>query len=113
MEGCSLTNPRLLLLLTILFAVGTLVTYATVMLPPTLMSVNPGGTGQSDYGFPIAWKDDVVQYCAPFHPQACPSPIYNTNYNWFGFVADVLFYVLVGYGFFLLYRRYHLRKTNP
>ena len=108
-----MTTPQLLLLLTILFAVGTLITYATVMLPPTLMSVNPGATGQTDYGFPIPWKDEVVQYCSPLNRDACPNPIYNTNYNWFGFVADVLFYVLVEYGLFLLYRRHHARKTNP
>jgi len=53
---------------------------------------SPGGSINWFYGFPFPWKENIEFYCSPLHPQACQSPIYLTEFNWFIFGVDVLFY---------------------
>src|SRR5437773_2151563 len=72
--------------------------------------VSPGGSIDSSYGFPLAWKENIEFVCSPLHPQACQSPIYVTQYNWAVFALDVLFYIAIGYGVFSIYTKYHARK---
>ena len=104
-----------LFLLLILLAVGILVTNCTALLPPVMTSISPSATAFSDYGFPVPWKEYSVLYFAPFHPQACPTPVHSIGYDWFGFAVDVLFYMAVAYGLIVLGRKYLHGKTvwNP
>lgn len=107
-----MASLRIYPLLTILLLIAVLVTYSTVLLPPLLTFINPGGTGFSDYGFPVPWKEEAVAYCSPLNPQACPTPIHTISYNWFAFAADVLFYTAVGFGLLLIYKKYRSRTTR-
>src|SRR5437899_8965466 len=79
-----MVRPRLILLLIILVGMGVIITYCSVFLPPTTAMINPGGSGSSEYGFPSPWKVNNVLYCSPLHPQACPTPIYSSDYDWIG-----------------------------
>ena len=99
-------NLATLFLLLILFAIGIFVTYCTALLAPVTTSIAPGATGVSDYGFSVPLKEDSVLYCAPFHPQACPTPVQSSGYDWFGFALDIVFYMAVAYGLIVLGRKY-------
>ena len=99
-----MARPRLILL-TILVGDGGILTYCSVFLPPTTTTINPGGSGSSDYGFPLPWKVNNALYCSPLHPQACPSPIYSSDYDWIAFTGDILFYALLGYCLLVGYSR--------
>ena len=77
-----------------------------------MTSVSPGATGISDYGFPLPWEHDSVLYCAPFHPQACPTPVHSLGYDWLGFAVDVLFYSAVAYSLIILGRKYFRAKMS-
>ena len=100
-----MATPRLILLLIILVGVGGILTYCSVFLPPTTTTINPGGSGSSDYGFPLPWKVNNVLYCSPLHPQACPTPIYSSDYDWIAFTGDILFYAVLGYCLLVGYSR--------
>ena len=95
-----------LFLLLFLLGIGMLVTHCTARLPPVMTSVSPGATGVSAYGLPLPLKEDSVVYCAPFYPQACPTPVQSVGYDWFGFTIDVLFHMAVAYGLIVLGRKY-------
>lgn len=99
-------------LLLIYLAVGILVTYCTALLPPVTTWVSPGATGASDYGFPVPWREDLVLYCAPNHPQACPTPVHSIVYDWIGFAVDVVVYMIVMSGLVFLGRKYLHRKQH-
>src|SRR5207247_9369886 len=99
-----MARPRLILLLMILVGMGGIITYCSVFLPPTTTTITPGGSGSSDYGFPLPWKVNNVLYCSPLHPQACPTPIYSSAYDLLAFTGDFLLYAVLRYSFLLGYR---------
>jgi len=105
-----MARPRLILLLIILVGMSVIITYCSVFLPPTTTMINPGGSGSSEYGFPLPWKVNNALYCSPLHPQACPTPIYSSDYDWIAFTGDILFYALLGYCLLVGYSRLSGRK---
>jgi hypothetical protein len=103
-----MTRPYLWSILVVTGIVLTLVSG----LQWTEIVVSPGGAILSYYGFPFPWKENVELVCSPLHPQACSSPIYLTEYNWFFFAVDVLFYMGAGFGSFLIYTKYRGGKSS-
>ncbi len=106
-----MTHPGSLFRLLLALGAAILGTVSTgLFLVVTLYS--PGGSIDSFYGFPLAWKEIIEFVCSPLHPQACQSPIYTTQYDWGSFALDVIFYIAVCYGVFFLFTKYHARKRE-
>ena len=72
---------------------------------------SPGGEIDSFYGLPLPWKERRELVCSSLYPQACQSLIYLTEFNWFVFAVDVLFYVGIGYSAILIYTK--CRRIMP
>ena len=56
----------------------------------TEMFFSPGGEIDSFYGLPLPWKESRELVCSPLHSEACQSPIFLTQFDWFMFAVDVL-----------------------
>src|SRR6266566_609898 len=76
----------------------------------TEMFFSPGGEIDSFYGLPLPWIEGRELVCSPLHPEACQSPIFLTQFDWFVFAVDVLFYVCVGYGILFFYTKYRGKR---
>ncbi len=59
--------------------------------------VTPGGVWWNDYGFPVAWRVDVMVSCPPW----CNSSD-QTVYNPLFYLMDVLFYISICYSAVLI-----------
>jgi hypothetical protein len=86
-----------------LFVMGFVITLATGELHTT-------GWG---YGVPLPWKTDPAADCpSPFSSGPCPLIVNGSFvYNWFFFVLDVLFYMAIGYGLLLAFRKF--KQPSP
>jgi hypothetical protein len=90
-------NPRVILLL---IASAVIVTVSTGWLL-TGEFFTPGAIWWDSYGFPLAWRVQLMRGCPPW----CSLPSSETIFNPFFFAIDCLFYLAVGYSMILAQRR--------
>ena len=97
-------NPRLILLL---ISSAVIVTVFTGWLL-TGEFFTPGGIWWDSYGFPLAWRVQLMRGCPPW----CSLPSSETIFNPFFFAIDGLFYLAIGYSIILAYRRIGRRGSD-
>ena len=100
----SAPNLRAILLL---IPIAVLVTVSTGwVLTGELFT--PGAVWWDNYGFPLAWRVQVMRGCPPW----CSLPSSEMIFNPFFFAIDCLFYLAIGYSIILAYRRIGRRGSN-
>jgi len=62
--------------------------------------VTPAAVGWNGYGFPLAWRVDIMRGCPPW----CSLPSNTTTFNGPFFVIDWAFYLAIGFAAFLAYK---------
>ena len=100
----SAPNLRLILLL---IPSAVLVTVSTGWLL-TGEFFTPGAIWWDSYGFPLAWRVQLMRGCPPW----CSLPSSETIFNPFFFAIDCLFYLAIGYSIILAHRRIGRRGSN-
>jgi hypothetical protein len=93
----SIPNAREIL---VLVATGVLVTLSAGWLL-TSEFFTPGGIWWESYGFPLAWRVQLMRSCPPW----CNLPSSEAIFNPIFFAIDCLFYMAIGYCVILAYRR--------
>jgi hypothetical protein len=93
----SAPNLRVILLL---IPSAVLVTVSTGWLL-TGEFFTPGAIWWDNYGFPLAWRVQLMRGCPPW----CSLPSSETIFNPFFFAIDCLFYLAIGYSIILAHRR--------
>ncbi len=97
-------NPRVIILL---IASAIIVTVSTGWLL-TGEFFTPGAIWWDSYGFPLAWRVQLMRGCPPW----CSLPSSETIFNPFFFAIDCLFYLAIGYSIILAHRRISRRGSN-
>jgi hypothetical protein len=92
----SAPNLRVILLL---IPSAVLVTVSTGWLL-TGEFFTPGAIWWDSYGFPLAWRVQLMRGCPPW----CSLPSSETIFNPFFFAIDCLFYLAIGYSIILAHR---------
>jgi len=100
----SAPNLRVILLL---IPSAVLVTVSTGWLL-TGEFFTPGAIWWDSYGFPLAWRVQLMRGCPPW----CSLPSSETIFNPFFFAIDCLFYLAIGYSIILAQRRIGRRGSN-
>jgi len=90
-------NPRVILLL---IASAVVVTVSTGWLL-TGEFFTPGAIWWDTYGFPLAWRVQLMRGCPPW----CSLPSSETIINPLFFAIDCTFYLAIGYSIILAHRR--------
>ena len=100
----SAPNLRLILLL---IPSAVLVTVSTGWLLTSEL-VTPAALWWDNYGFPLAWRVQLMRGCPPW----CSLPSSETIINPLFFTIDCLFYLAIGYSIILAHRRISRRGSN-
>jgi len=108
-------EPTMTRILFALLVLGVFATYASTLGTLGTMYISSDGTFRWEYGFPLPWQTVVGISCnSPLRPIETHDAIvnapclksYSTSYNWGFFTIDVLFYVVVGSGLHLAFRKF-------
>jgi hypothetical protein len=116
-------GSRRLLYSIILLAVGVTATYVSGGILIAYSSSPNGGILTWDYGFPLGWKEVAGVACSSPQPSgvanlvlavACVSACCSTSNNWIFFSVDVLFYMGIIVGAYLLLLNFdkHIREIG-
>jgi hypothetical protein len=100
----SIPNPSTIFALV---ASAGLVTLSTGWLL-TSEFFTPGGIWWESYGFPLAWRVQLMRSCPPW----CNLPSREAIFNPVFFAIDCLFYIAIGYCVILAYSRIRRRGRN-
>jgi len=105
-EKYMVSAPNLRLII-FLIASAVLVTVSTGWLLTSEL-VTPAALWWDNYGFPLAWRVQLMRGCPPW----CSLPSSETIFNPFFFAIDCLFYLAIGYSIILAHRRISRRGSN-
>ena len=101
----AIQNARTIL---VLLACAVLVTLSTGWLLSGEF-FSPGGIWWENYGFPFAWRIQLMRSCPPW----CNLPTSEAIFDPVFFAIDCLFYMAIGYCVILAYSRTRRGGRNP